>query len=74
MSKSTTLNSTHVRFGRRTYFFDVNQAESNKKYLKITESQFKGEGEKRVYNSFILFPDDIAEFQKYLKEIVAHLA
>jgi Protein of unknown function (DUF3276). len=55
MGKSTKLNSTHVRFGKRSYFFDVNQAESNKKYLKITESKFVAEGQPRIYNSFILF-------------------
>ena len=74
MSKSIKVNSSHIRFGRRSYFFDVNQAESNKKYLKITESQFKGEGEKRAYNSFILFPEDVAEFQKQLKEASSQLS
>ena len=37
--KSTILKSSHVRFGKRTYFFDVNQ-NSRGKYLKITQSKF----------------------------------
>jgi hypothetical protein len=71
MGKSTTITSTHVRFGRRTYFFDINQSENKTKYLKITESQFLGEGKERKYNSFILFPDDVESFQKSLTEAVS---
>jgi hypothetical protein len=68
MGKSTTIQSTHVRFGRRTYFFDINESENKTKYLKITESKFLGEGKERQYNSFILFPDDLESFQKSLTE------
>ena len=74
MGKSTKIKSTHVRFGRRSYFFDVNQKEgSDKKYLRITESQFQGEGKERKYNSFILFAQDLADFQKNLKEAAGSL-
>ncbi len=75
MTKSTsnTLKSSHIRFGKRTYFFDVNQAESKKKYLKITECKFMGEGEKRMYNSFILFPENVTDFAKTLEEVRAFL-
>jgi hypothetical protein len=68
MGKSTTISSTHVRFGKRTYFFDINETENKTKYLKITESQFLGEGKERKYNSFILFPDDLGSFQKSLAD------
>lgn len=68
MGKSNTVQSTHVRFGRRTYFFDINASQNNQKYLKITESKFLGEGKERQYNSFILFPDDLESFQKSLAE------
>jgi hypothetical protein len=71
--KSNKIKSTHIRFGARTYFFDVNQAENNKKYLKITESKFNGEGKERTYNSFFLLPDDIKEFQRSLLEVSASL-
>ena len=67
------IKSSHIRFGRRTYFFDVNQAINDKKYLKITESKYMGEGKDRIYNSFLLFPEDIVSFQKSFEDITAHL-
>lgn len=71
--KSTKIKSSHIRFGRRTYFFDVNESENQKRYLKITESQFLGEGKDRIYNSFILWPQDVENFQKNLSEVVGYL-
>ena len=73
MGKSNTVKSAHVRFGKRTYFFDVNVTATDKKYLKITESKFVEEGKPRTYNSFILFPENVADFQKNLSEMVNHL-
>ena len=72
--KSNKISSTHVRFGRRTYFFDVNKSENEKKYLKITESKFMGEGKDRIYNSFLLFPEDLGDFQKNLQETAGFLS
>lgn len=72
-SKIDKVASSHVRFGRRTYFFDVNLTRENKKYLKITESKFVEEGKDRIYNSFILFPENVADFQKSLAEMVNNL-
>jgi hypothetical protein len=75
MGKSNTVKSSHVRFGRRTYFFDVNQKSgSDKKYLRITESQFQGEGKERKYNSFILFPEEVKDFQNNLNEVAGFLS
>jgi len=75
MGMRNTIKSTHVRFGKRTYFFDINQKSgSDKKYLRITESQFQGEGKERKYNSFILFSEDVKSFQDSLKEAVGSLA
>jgi hypothetical protein len=68
MPKSTTVSSSHVRVGKRTYFFDVNVTAGDKKYLKITESKFVEEGKPRIYNSFILFPENMEDFQKSLSE------
>ena len=72
-SKTNKIRSSHVRFGRRTYFFDVNE-KNEKKYLRITESQFMGEGKDRVYNSFILWPQDVENFQKNLSETAGFLS
>jgi hypothetical protein len=69
-----TIKSTHVRFGRRTYFFDLNEGQNSKKYLKITESKFMGEGKDREYKSFFLFPEDVEKFQDSLKEVAVSLS
>ena len=71
--KSIKIRSSRVRFGRRTYFFDVNQSINDKKYLKITESKFMGEGKDRMYNSFILFREDVKDFQKNFEEMAGLL-
>lgn len=65
--------SSHIRFGRRTYFFDVTTTKDNKKYLRITESKFVEEGEPRLYNSFILFPENLVDFQKSVAEAASQL-
>jgi len=73
MPKNQSVNSTHIRLGKRTFFFDVNVTPEGKKYLKVTESRFVEEGKPRIYNSFVLFPADISAFQKSLSEAVAVL-
>ena len=73
MVTSKTLESSHVRFGRRTYFFDVKASVDDKKFLRITESQFNGDGKDRKYNSFVLFPENMPEFQKTLKQATLNL-
>lgn len=70
--KSNKISSSHIRFGRRTYFFDVNE-KNDRKYLKITESRFNGEGKDRTYNSLVLFPEDLEDFQKNLQETAGFL-
>ena len=41
------IKSSMLRAGKKTYFFDVKLSQNNKKYLKITESSFEGEGKER---------------------------
>ena len=64
-----TVKSSMFRAGKRTFFFDVRLASNNKKYLKITESAFEGEGKERRYNSFLLWPENVVDFQGKLTEI-----
>lgn len=68
------VKSSTLKCGKRTYFFDVNLASNKLKYLKITESQFLGEGQERKRNSFILFPQDAQNFKDRLGEIVGYLS
>ena len=74
MGKSTKIKSSHIRFGKRTFFFDVNEFDRDKRYLKITESQFMGEGKDRIYNSFLLYPESVEAFQKTLTEAAGLLS
>ena len=67
------VQSSVLKCGKRTFFFDVNVASNNKKYLKITESQFLGEGQDRKRNSFLLFGEEVLHFQEKLSEIAGHL-
>lgn len=69
-----TVKSSMLRAGKRTFFFDVKLASNNKKYLKITESAFEGEGKDRRYNSFLLWPENIVDFQQRLTEVSNILA
>ena len=66
--------SSQVRAGKSTYFFDVNTASNNKKYLRITESRFVEEGKDRVRNSVVIFPEQIDLFSKNVKDMAAYLA
>ena len=69
-----TVKSAILKAGKRTFFFDVKLASNNKKYLKITESRFVEEGQDRKRNSFILFPEDVLNFQQRFEEIKGYLA
>ena len=68
-SKKETVKSSMLRAGKRTYFFNIKLASNNKKYVTITESTFEGEGKERRYNSFLLWPENIVDFQKNLTEV-----
>lgn len=72
-AKNQSVKSLMLKAGKRTYFFDVKVASNNSKYLKITESSFEGEGLVRRYNSFLLFPDQVTNFQQRLTESVGYL-
>lgn len=54
MVKSS-VRSSKFRIDKRTFFFDVNVASNNKKYLKVTQSRFVEEGKDRVRNSPFFF-------------------
>ena len=68
------IQSSMLRAGKKTYFFDVKVASNDKKYLKITESSFEGEGKTRKYNSFLIWPETIVDFQQRLTEVSGFLA
>lgn len=71
--ETSKVKSSMLRAGSRTYFFDINVASNNKKYLRVTESRFVEEGKDRIRNSVVLFPEDVQDFQKNLKEMLGYL-
>lgn len=75
MEKSTTntVKTSILKAGAKTFFFDVNVASNDKKYLKITESRFSGEGKDRVRNSVVVFPEQIQGFAQNLKDMAGLL-
>jgi len=72
--QKSSVKSSNFRNVAKTFFFDVNTASNNKNYLKITESRFTGEEKDRIRNSVVIFPEDITDFQKNLKEIACYLS
>ncbi len=68
------IKTSMLRAGKKTYFFDVKVASNSKKYLKITESSFEGEGKERKYNSFLIWPETITDFQTRLTEVSSVMA
>lgn len=72
-NNSQVVKSSMLKAGKRTYFFDVKISSTDKKYLKITESLFEGDGKQRKYNSFLMFPETVKEFQLRLNEIASSL-
>ena len=57
------VKTSMLKCGKRTYFFDINLASNNKRYLRVTESRFQEEEK-----------DRIRKFQDNLKEAVGYLA
>ena len=68
-----TVKSANFRIGSKTFFFDVNTASNDQKYLKVTESRFMGEGQDRVRSSVVVFPNEVKDFQANLKDIIGYL-
>ncbi|HSX19124.1 MAG TPA: DUF3276 family protein [Candidatus Saccharimonadales bacterium] len=71
--KRNSVKSSRFSIKGKTFFFDVNVATNDKKYLKITESRYMGEGNDSVRNSVVIFPEHLQDFERSLKEIVGYL-
>lgn len=66
--------SRQIRAGSRTYFVDLEHTKEGKRYLRITESRFKGEDQERERQSLVVFPEDAEEFAQAIGELAALLA
>lgn len=67
------LESKQVRSGNRTYFIDIETTSEGKRYLKITESRFKGSDQERQRSSILVFPEDAKELSDAISEMVKKL-
>lgn len=72
-SQKKSIKSSSLKTSGKMYFFDVYLAANNKKYLKVTESRFVKEGEERIRNSIVLFPEEVQSFQQRLGELSTDL-
>jgi hypothetical protein len=69
MEDAVNQDSQTIRAGSNTYFMDVKQTKAGKPYLTITESRFKGEGEKHHRSSISIFPEHLPDFLQALNAI-----
>lgn len=72
-NKYPAVKSSMLKAGKKTYFFDVKEAANKKRYLKITESSFEKDSDKRKYSSFVLFPEQVPDFQQRIAELTGDL-
>lgn len=67
------IKSAVLKCGNRTFFFDVNLASNQKKYLKITQSSFIEKTQERKRNSLVIFPEEVQNFKSRLNEVIVYL-
>ena len=68
------VKSSTLKLGRQIIFFDVNVAKNSRKYLKISESHYIGDNGETKRSTFVLFPDQLKDFQSRLNEIATEVA
>ena len=73
MNDAVNKDSQIVRAGSTTYFMDIKETKAGKPYLTITESRFKGEGEKHRRSSISIFPERISDFLQALNSIAGRI-
>ena len=66
-------DSIQVRAGSRTYFVDIGTTADGTRYLKITESRYKGENTQRERASIIVFPEHAEDVVQAITEQVNRL-
>lgn len=63
-------DSTTVKAGSNTYFFDLKQTREGRPFLTITQSRFKGEDQERERASIVVFPDHAQDFLAATQQMV----
>lgn len=67
MATPDAVFSSMVRAGRTTYFVDVKEAKTGKKYLSISENHLE-EDDKRTRVTVRVFKDSIDQFRQAIDE------
>jgi hypothetical protein len=62
-----------LRAGARTYFLDIDITKEGKQYLKVTESRFQGEENKRERASIFIFAETAKEFAEAVMKMTEKL-
>ena len=66
--------SKAVKAGKRTYFFDVKETKQGEKYLTVTESKRKFNGDDGSFtyekHKIFLYKEDYAKFQNALNGVI----
>ncbi len=69
--------SKAVKAGKRTYFFDVKETKQGEKYLTITESKRKFNGDDGSFSyekhKIFLYKEDYAKFQNALRGVIEYI-
>lgn len=64
--------SKQLNAGGKTYFFNIRETQSGDKYLQITESRLKQDGE-RYRSNIVIFKEHFNEFRQALDETAEKL-
>ncbi|MFV0291037.1 MAG: DUF3276 family protein [Mangrovibacterium sp.] len=68
-AKNESVNSSELRAGSRTYFFDVKETRSGEYYLTITESKKSKNGQDRnERHRIFLYREDMEAFLSHITE------
>jgi hypothetical protein len=62
-----------VRAGANTYFLDIKNTKDGKRFLVITQSRFKGEGQEHERSSVVVFPEASKDFLKALNDSITQI-
>ncbi len=68
-TKKESINSSELRAGGRTYFFDVKETRSGEYYLTVTESKkAKNENEHNERHRLFLYREDMEAFLSHMNK------
>jgi hypothetical protein len=73
MKMAKASKSEQLKGSGSTYFFDVQEAKTGSKYLRITQSRKAEEEGKFERTSIVVFPEDVKEFGQKVAKLLKEL-